>query len=207
MKMEQMKVKYQEGEQNGMDRLDSFSIDEPAPELEVKGTGMFIKIGICMVALALALVVRLFGVEGERTAEPAMQTNEAEPSQAVGALRYVEADTKWQAPVLSNDVELLRDNQLLRFTATEPVVRSCMAGRVLMVETDARFGTFVRIQGEDGWESVLYGFETVSVENGQSVETTTELGTVSVGGSIYLSIQKDGVPGDPAEWIDLSLAS
>lgn len=205
MKMEQMKIEYQNGEGNGFDRLDSFTVEEPAPEPEVRGTGMFIKIGICMAALALALVVRLAGVEGSQRAEPAMQKEEAEPSLAVGALRYVNADGKWDAPVVCNDVELLRDDRLVRFTATDATVLACMAGEVLMVENDARFGQYVRVQGENGLETILYGFDTVSVERGQSVEARTVLGTTSVGGSIYLSVLQDGAPQDPTEFVDLAI--
>ncbi len=212
MKLDEMKVQY-ERSRDGFSSESSFTVDEQKPVVKVDASGIVIKVGLCAAVLALAIVVRAFGVgkPQERVAQTSTYASETDDQEqqtsTVGTLQYVEAGAarKWNAPVMSNDIELLRDSQLLRFTALNGTVNACMAGKVLSVEQDAQLGNCVRIQSESDCETIYYGFETVAVSQGAEVATGDPLGTVATGRSIYLKVLQDGAPQDPTEYVDLSL--
>lgn len=215
MKLDEMKVQY-ERSRDGFERESDFAVSEETPKLKVDASGIVIKISLCAAVLALAVVVRAFGVgkPDDRVAETSSYTEpsqqDPEPQQdPVGALQYVETGVsrKWTAPVLSNDIELLLDGQLLRFTALSGTVSACMSGRVLSVEHDERFGDCVRIQSETDCETIYYGFETVSVKPNAEVSAGDTLGTVAPGRSLYLRVLEKGAPQDPTAYVDLSLGA
>lgn len=212
MKLDEMKIRSSNAKgTQGFDRMSEFAVEEPNKEVVVESTGMMVKIGLCCAAMALALIVRLAGVDGTQEVVATGAQSEATATDAVGTLRYVDADliaqAKWMAPVSANDIELLRDAQMVRFTATVSDVRSCMNGIVLMVETDERFGRYVRIQGEDGLETTLYGLDTTCVTAGQTVAAEDSIGTIAPGRSLYLTVSRNGAPQDPTEYVDLSIRS
>lgn len=182
--------------------------DAKEGELRVKSAGIVVKAGLCLAALLVALVIRVVSSAPEKVAEVGkMLTYEPQPTDMLGSLRYVDASgQKWKAPVKTNDVELLRDNQLVRFTAAEHNVRSCFDGKVLMIETDDRFGQYVRIQGADGTEAVLYGLESVEVRSGDPVAADQIIGSVPLGRSVYLAVLQNGAPQNPAEFVELSIS-
>ena len=99
-------------------------------EAVICASSLLLKISLCAAVLALAIIVRAFGV-GKPDTGVVSASSVADPSasdpqgeEAIGTLRYVDAASvlKWTAPVLSNDIELLRDGQLLRFTALSGTV-------------------------------------------------------------------------------------
>ena len=212
MKTDEMKIQY-ERERDGFERESAFAVSEGKPQVKVDASGIVIKISLCAAVLALAIIVRAFGV-GKPDTGVVSASSVADPSasdpqgeEAIGTLRYVDAASvlKWTAPVLSNDIELLRDGQLLRFTALSGTVNACMAGKVLSVETDEQLGKTVRIQSENDCETVYYGFETVDVRQNATVAQGDALGTVQPGRSIYLRVFEQGQPQDPTAYVDLSL--
>ena len=213
MKLDEMKVQY-ERSRDGFQNESDFEVKQETPKLKVDASGIAIKLGLCMAVLALAIVIRAFGVgkPEERVAQTSTANSEPTDSDSqqentIGALHYVETGTvlKWTAPVMSNDIELLRDGQLLRFTAIGEKVTACMAGRVLSVEQDAQLGNCVRIQSEADRETIYYGFETVTVQPNSEVAQGDTLGTVAPGRSIYLKVLENGAPQDPTEYVNLSL--
>ena len=211
MKLDEMKVQY-ERSRDGFEHETDFAVAEEKPNLKVDASGIVIKIGLCAAVLALAIIVRAVGVgktDGETVPTGAYSDPDAQDRQEeqIGTLHYVEtgAFAKWTAPVMSNDIELLRDGQLLRFTAISGTVSACMSGKVFAVEQDETLGSCVRIRSDADCETVYYGFETVAVQTNSEVQAGDVLGTVAPGRSIYLKVFKQGAPQDPTEYVDLSL--
>lgn len=208
MKLDEMKVTY-DRKRDGFQNVSDFTVDENK-EPTVKSGSMVIKIGLCGLVLAAAIVIRAVGVEPQKeVVAAAAQAQSEDDDESVGALHYVDATEnvreKWQAPVSSNDIELLLDDQLVRLTATTEPVCSCIDGTVLMVETDERYGTYVRVQGENGLETICYGLADVTAVAGATVTAGETLGTVPVGRSVYVAVLLDGAPQNPTDYIDLSL--
>ena len=209
MKLDEMKVQYDRS-RDGFTKESDFSVkpEKALPKIDVNGIA--IKVGLCAGVLALAFIVRAFGVGAPKTevtevsthSDSSGETDQTQP----GKLRYVEgAGMKWAAPVLSNDIELLLEGRVLRFTAGGADVRSCMEGKVLSVGTDEAYGDFVRVQSASDCEAVYYGFDTIAVKEGDAVSAGDTLGTVTVGKSMYLRVYQNGAPQDPSAYVDLSL--
>ena len=210
MKLDEMKVQY-ERSRDGFTHESEFAVktDKPLPKVDV--SGIAVKVGLCAGVLALAFIVRAFGVgapKSDAVAETSTRSEQAEdPSEeTLGKLKYVEASGgKWAAPVRSNDIELMREGLVLRFSAGASDVFCCMDGTVLSVGTDAEFGAYVRVQSDADCETVYYGFDSVSVKQGDAVKAGDPLGSVVQGKSLYLRVYRNGAPQDPTEYVDLSL--
>lgn len=209
MKLDEMKVQYDKT-RDGFTKESSFEVKSEKPLPKVDVSGIAVKVGLCAGVLALAFIVRAFGVGAPKTnvaeasahAENAQDMTDDQP----GRLKYVDATgTKWAAPVRSYDIELLREGQLLRFTAGASDVFSCMDGKVLAIGTDETLGNFVRVQDENDCEAFYYGLDTIAVGENAEVKAGDALGTVGVGRSLYLRVLEKGAPQDPTAYVDLSL--
>jgi len=209
MKLDEMKVQYDKT-RDGFTKESSFEVKQEKPLPKVDVSGIAVKVGLCAGVLALAFIVRAFGVgapkndvaEASTHAENAGEATEEQP----GRLKYVNATgTKWAAPVRSNDIELLREGQILRFTAGASDVFACMDGKVLAIGTDETLGQYVRIQNDADCEAFYYGFDTISVTENAEVSAGDALGTVGVGRNLYLRVLEQGAPQDPTAYVDLSL--
>lgn len=209
MKLDEMKVQYDKS-RDGFTKESDFSVkaEKALPKIDVNGIA--IKVGLCAGVLALAFIVRAFGVGAPKAQVAEVSTHsdgsgETDRTQP-GRLRYVEGTgMKWAAPVLSNDIELLLEGRMLRFTANAQDVFSCMEGKVHSVGTDETYGDFVRVQSSSDCEAVYYGFDAVAVKEGDAVSAGDVLGTVKVGKSVYLRVFESGAPQDPSAYVDLSL--
>ena len=115
MKVEKMRITERPADKGPCGVFNLKEETEPAP---VPRTGsMAAKMSLCLLVLAAALVVELSGL-----GEPAdVQEPEEE---ALGALHYVESggektasvmaqEQKWQAPVVSGEITLLKENSLV----------------------------------------------------------------------------------------------
>ena len=210
MKLDEMKVQF-ERERDGFTSESDFTVRKEKKDIpKVDASGIAIKVGMCVGVLALAFIVRAFGMgkPTDRVAETSTHSgvNDAVETGSVGSLHYVEAGTKkWAAPVKANDIELFPDGRLLRFTAVSSNVLSCTSGKVLSVGTDETYGTYVRVQTQDDCETVYYGFDTVAVTENASVKTGDVIGTVSVGRCMYFRVYVNGAPQDPTQFVDLGL--
>ena len=209
MKLDEMKVQY-DRTRDGFTHESDFSVQKEAPLPKVDVSGIAVKVGLCAGVLALAFIVRAFGVGAPKTqvteassySDGQGENENVEP----GRLSYVDAsDGKWAAPVRANDIELMLEGRMLRFTAGASTVSSCMEGKVLSVGTDESFGTFVRVQSASDVEAFYYGLETVAVSEGDTVAAGDAIGTVSVGRSMYMRVYENGAPQDPTFYVDLSL--
>ena len=210
MKLDEMKIQY-ERSRDGFTKESKFAVRDEKPLPKVNVNGIAIKVSLCAGVLALAFIVRAFGFGAPKTdAVQSVSSHVDSGEQAVatqpGRLKYVDAvGEKWKAPVEANDIELLREGQMLRFTARDASVSSCMAGTVLAVGTDDAFGAYVRVQSASDCETFYYGLDTIAVEEGQTVAAGDPLGTVAPGRSLYLRVLQDGAPQDPTQYVDLSL--
>ena len=209
MKLDEMKVQYDKT-RDGFTKESAFEVktEKPLPKVDV--SGIAVKVGLCAGVLALAFIVRAFGIGAPKTqtaevsthAENADETTEEKP----GKLKYVDATgTKWSAPVRSNDIELLREGQLLRFTSGAADVFACMEGTVLSIGTDETFGSFIRIRSDTDCETFYYGLDTILVGENDTVRSGDAIGTIAVGRSLYLRVLQNGAPQDPTAYVDLSL--
>ena len=209
MKLDEMKVQY-ERSRDGFTHESDFAVKTEKALPKVNVSGIAVKVGLCAGVLALAFIVRAFGVGAPKTqvveaSSHADGTTQAEQTPP-GRLSYAEATgRKWAAPVRAYDVELMLEGQLLRFTAGASTVSSCMNGTVLSVGTDENYGSFVRVQSENDVEAIYYGFDTITVKENEQVQAGDVLGTVSVGRSMYLRVFEKGAPQDPTVYVDLSL--
>ena len=209
MKLDEMKVQY-ERSRDGFTKESAFEVKREKPLPKVDVTGIAVKVGLCAGVLALAFVVRAFGIGAPKTNVAEVSSvsdgSVATPLNQPGKLTYVDASgSKWAAPVRANDIELMREGQLLRFTAGASNVFSCMEGRVLAVGTDETLGAYVRVQNRDDCEAFYYGLDTVSVQEGDDVRSGDPIGTIPVGRSLYLRVLQNGEPQDPTAYVDLSL--
>ena len=209
MKLDEMKVQYDRS-RDGFTKESDFAVkpEKTLPKVDINGIA--IKVGLCVGVLALAFIVRAFGVGApkEQVAEASTHSDGSDDTEKnqPGRLRYVEGTgMKWAAPVLTNDIELLLEGRVLRFTATSPEVNACMDGKVLSVGRDENYGDFVRVQSEEDFETVYYGFDAVSVKEGETVSTGDPIGTITIGRNMYLRVYRNGAPQDPTEYVDLSL--
>ena len=209
MKLDEMKVQYDKS-RDGFTKESAFEIKKEKPLPKVDVSGIAVKVGLCAGVLALAFIVRAFGVGAPKTqvAEASTHTENTDETteEKPGKLKYVDATgTKWAAPVRSNGIELLLDGQLLRFTAGASDVFACTEGKVFSIGTDETLGKYVRIRTEDDCETVYYGFDTIRVNENDTVRSGDAIGTVAVGRSFYLRVLEKGAPQDPTAYVDLSL--
>ena len=215
MKLDEMKVQYEKS-RDGFSKESAFTVQPAQKSVRTDASGIVIKIGLCAAVLILAFIIRAVGVGSQKNEVVTASTNGGSAGAAsagesndaqIGSLHYVEtgAMAKWNAPVVSNDIELLRDGQLLRFTANSDTVTACMSGKVLSVGEEEPFGKSVRIQSEADVETLYYGFSEVSVREGQTVQADDILGSVERGRSIYFKVLERGEPQDPTGYVDLSL--
>ena len=213
MKLDEMKVQYDKS-RDGFTQESAFTVRSEEKGVRTDASGMVIKIGLCAAVLILAFIIRAIGVGQQKNAVVAASASSDGTSSAsgqnderIGALHYVDGGTaaKWTAPVLSNDIELLRDGQLLRFTATNDTVVACMSGKVLSVSEDPSLGKSVRIQSDADVETLYFGFAEIAVTEGQEIAANDVLGTIERGRSIYLKVLEQGEPQDPTGYVDLSL--
>ena len=210
MKLDEMKIQY-ERSRDGFTKESQFAVKAEKPLPKINVNGIAVKVSLCAGVLALAFVVRAFGIGAPKTNDVQTvsshgETGEQATATQPGRLRYVEADgKKWNAPVEANDIELLREGQMLRFTARESSVSACMGGTVLTVGTDETLGDYVRMQSDQDCETFYYGFDAITVKEGDAVSAGDALGTVAPGSSLYLRILQSGAPQDPTEYVDLSL--
>ena len=166
-----------------------------------------LKLGVCFFMMLAAFAIRMTTNSSlDLQAVGNFQADEAAPTDgALGSLRYVENRNKWTAPVQASDIELLQDSRMLRFSAAQEFVKACTDGKVLAVLQDEKYGTCIQISGTENTVLTLYGLETVAVKSFDSVNAGDLLGTIPMGRSVYLSIEKDGVAQDPTMYIDLSV--
>lgn len=212
MKLDEMKVQFDQS-RDGFQTESAFRVQQDAKEVKTDASGIAVKIGLCAAVLILAFVVRAVGVGktnddvvAASTSGDASQASEPR-SDAIGSLHFVDGGVmaKWTAPVAANDIELLRDGQILRFTATNDTVCACMGGKVLSVGEEEPFGRYVRVQSDADVETLYFGFSEIAVREGQEIAAADALGTVERGRSIYLKVLEKGEPQDPTGYVDLSL--
>lgn len=207
MKVEKMRITERPADKGPCGVFNLKEETEPAP---VPRTGsMAAKMSLCLLVLAAALVVELSGL-----GEPAdVQEPEEE---ALGALHYVESggektasvmaqEQKWQAPVVSGEITLLKENSLVGFTALTREVLCCAPGEVLLVGEDEELGPYVRVKLVGDKETIYYGFEDIAVWTGVQVAAGQRLGSIQRGGTLYLAVSYRGSPEDPREYVHMDI--
>ncbi|MBR0081651.1 MAG: M23 family metallopeptidase [Clostridia bacterium] len=180
------------------------SSEKPRGKSETVRTA--VQIGVCALALVGAFTLRWVSVTvPDQVVAVSASQDTPVPSDAPGSLRFVESGTKKASPVLTNDVEILRDLQMARFTASAETVTASVDGRVSAIGSDKKYGEYLRLRNEDGTEWVLYGFGSITVAKNDVVAAGDTLGTVPIGRAVYLAIERDGKRQDPTAYVDLTI--
>lgn len=187
----------------------------------VRAGSMMAKIGLCAFALACAILLRVLGLGSEEetretSAEAATlqaQASETGEEDGLGSLHFVDAGTdavllgvgKWSAPLRCTDVQLIREDTLLCYTAAEEQVSACCAGEVNELAEDPLLGSYVRLRCANDTDVILYGFRSVSVQLGQQVSAGDALGSVAKGDSVYFAVLQGGALQDPLSYVELGV--
>lgn len=225
MKIDNIKITQHSQERSEDSQRLNFSIVEPEATsgraansgVTVRTRSMMVKIGLCAAAVVLAFVLRIAGIErpsdDDSVQSAATQEDEDDGDEnTLGTLHFVNAleeimlpYDKWSAPVTALDVELIRDSQIIRFTADNDSIFGCLLGEVITIGEDVRYGRYVRLRHSDNLETIYYGFDEIGVSEGNIVQTGAVLGTIERGRSVYMQILHDGEPQNPTSYVNINI--
>lgn len=180
------------------------------------GLSMFIKLGICLGACALVLVLKW--VDSPLT-DKAVQTlnsavdSEVDLDEMLGRLQFVHlpgilsvfsASTALEAPVLATGSYLIDNDRMAVFEAySGDDVMASAGGTVLQTGADTALGNYVSIEQQNGLTVTYYGLAEVLVEVGQTVRKLDTLGSVDRNGAVCVSVYQDGRPLDPSDYFPI----
>ncbi len=182
----------------------------------VSASSMTVKIGLCALACAAALMVKLHSNEDgaivQTQFENGSEENGDKLDEMLGKLRFVEMPGMLEVlapkqlmtlPAKGSASLCGTDNELVSIASSDDqYVYARLSGNVKQVGEDGELGTFVCIS--DGkTELYCYGLKTVSVEEGQPLETTDSIGETERGDILYIETKVNGRPVSPSEYFDV----
>lgn len=188
-------------------------------KLERPTAELLVKIGVCAVACALILGMKALNIPG---AEPVVAgvksalNQETELDKMLGKLKFVQlpdtldvfasGDGKLAVPVNAPTAYVEPDAQYVVWeNAPNAVVKASADGTVRAVGEDTILGKYVRLTHKGDLETVYYGLEAVSVEEGQPVRKYDTLGTLGNTGRLSMSVLLSGKPQPPDSYLDVVL--
>lgn len=174
---------------------------------------MMVKLGLCALGCAAALLIKLYGDTDETketlyaSSANSGNSDEDDLDEMLGKLRFVELpgilevfapDGLMELPI-SGNVSSQADGELMTISVDkEQQVRASLEGSVKETGEDAEKGLYVCITSGK-LELCCYGLKSISVEDGQPVGAADNIGTAPQGGSICITLKKDGRPVEPME--------
>lgn len=183
---------------------------------KVYASSMTVKIGLCALACAAALTVKLHSDDDDAIVQTQLES-ESEVSddkldEMLGKLRFVEMPGMLEVlapkqlmtlPIKGNATLCGTDNELVSIVSSdEQYVYARLCGSVKQIGEDGELGSFVRIS--DGKTEVCcYGLKYISVEEGQPLETTDSIGSAEKGDILYIETRVNGRPVSPCEYFDV----
>ena len=159
---------------------------------------MMVKLGLCALGCAAALLIKLYGDTDETketlyaSSANSGNSDEDDLDEMLGKLRFVE---------LPGILEVFAPDGLMELPISvdkEQQVRASLEGSVKETGEDAEKGLYVCITSGK-LELCCYGLKSISVEDGQPVGAADNIGTAPQGGSICITLKKDGRPVEPME--------
>lgn len=178
---------------------------------------LLIRLGICAAAFTLLLGLKLSGndealsVIGDLTER---KNGDGQEEDASGRLRFVslpsiiEVFSPSSGPVMPVSALSFDADESGGLSIVAPVgseVISPAGGRIKSVGIDPDLGKYVSVITDGDMEFAVYGFDEVSVEEGQPVRVRQKLGTVK-GSAVTVRAWKNGRPIDLAELFGLGKA-
>ena len=174
---------------------------------------MMVKLGLCALGCAAALLIKLYGDTDETketlyaSSANSGNSDEDDLDEMLGKLRFVELpgilevfapDGLMELPI-SGNVSSQADGELMTISVDkEQQVRASLEGSVKETGEDSEKGLYVCITSGK-LELCCYGLKSISVEDGQPVGAADNIGTAPQGGSICITLKKDGRPVEPME--------
>ena len=92
-------------------------------------------------------------------------------------------------------------NRGIKIEASTECVKSVKSGTVSFSGYFKGYGKTVIIEHGGGFYTVTSGFDEIDVKEGSRVGTSSKIGSVLRGETVYFEIRKNGVPEDPALWL------
>ncbi|MBA3065027.1 peptidoglycan DD-metalloendopeptidase family protein [bacterium] len=89
----------------------------------------------------------------------------------------------------------------IKIEASTECVKSVKNGTVSFSGYFKGYGKTVIIEHGGGFYTVTSGFDKIDIEKGDSVETSSKIGSVLRGETVYFEIRINGVPENPAMWL------
>lgn len=198
-------------------RKKTSSANRESREETVSANSMLIKFSICAASCAAVLLLKWADIPAADSALSVLKTavnEEYDPDDALGRLKFVElpgmievfADSiKLSLPLESGSKALADDSRLLVLTsAADSSVKACMNGTVKETGIDGEYGNYVRIRGENDTDLFLYGLSSTTVEAGQPVHSTDDVGSITAEKPLYVRLTVEGRPQNPADHFSFS---
>lgn len=182
---------------------------------KVYASSMTAKIGLCALACAVALTVKLHSDDdavAQTQLESGSEENGDKLDEMLGKLRFVEMPGMLEVlapkqlmtlPIKGSATLCGTDNELVSIVSSdEQYVYARLCGSVKQIGEDGELGLFVRIS--DGKTEVCCcGLKDISVEEGQMLETTDSIGSAEKGDILYIETRVNGRPVSPSELFDV----
>ncbi len=185
---------------------------------EMYAASMLVKVGVCVVACAAVLLIKLTQSQTQADLSELMEPgtssstggSEDEFDEMLGKLRFVELpgilevfapDERMALPVEARACTLIEDETLLKLDVESgQSVKAAFAGKVKTVGEDTEYGLYVEMILDNGLETVCYGLASVAVEEGQPVAKADDIGTTQDGSALYLGLRENGRPRNPLDY-------
>lgn len=176
-------------------------------------SSMTVKIGLCALACAAALTVKLHSNEDNAIVQTQYESESKENDdgldEMLGKLRFVEMPGILEVlapkqlmtlPIEGSATFCGTDNELISIVSSDDqYVYARLSGSVKQVGEDAELGRFVCIS--DGrMELCCYGLKDISVEEGQPLEKTDSIGSAEKGDILYIEAKVNGRSAAPSEY-------
>lgn len=183
-----------------------------------RGGVMLIKLGVCAGICALFAVLKALDIpavnEGLNAVGAAL--DEKNDDETLGKLKFVElpgilevfagGDSLTQ-PIKFDSAALDETGTYLTLSG-EPnaQVTVCGKGTVKSIGNDETLGKYIIVSHENDVEISYYGFDAVSVDEGQPVNRLDTLGRLTDTGKLCLNVKKSGAPQNPCEYLGIEIA-
>ena len=180
----------------------------------VYAASMLIKLGVCAAALVAVLLLKLVQAPVQGNGYALTQDGDArgqdEFDEMLGKLRFVELpgilevfapDERMALPVAAKACTLMAEDTLLKLEVEEnQSVKAALAGKVKAVGESEQYGLYVEMVLDNGLEVACYGLSSVSVETGQPVAQSDDIGETEGGSAIFLGLKENGRPQNPLDY-------
>ena len=177
---------------------------------------LLIKVGVCASACALVLLLKWIDTPKINSALDSVKNATVEDhefDEMLGKLRFVELpgilsvfapNDKFQSPIAFSSATIENDDTVLALRAA--MKQSAVAASNAMVKAvgmDELLGQYVSLVTAEDVELCYYGLTSVSVEEGQLLCRTDDVGGILDGSLLYITVRKAGQPVNPLDFYDI----